>query len=779
MGAQNFTLDGSFSGPAAGTARLNFAWQCVAPAGGRCPAAFAAAAAGAATTGDAPVQVISLGGPPAGGAPIAYTIRLAVTDPYTGVTARQSGTVTVTSATLITPTISLDPLSTIVVSASEPAVISSGGTLQVPPGTSGNPTFSWEQTGGPPLPAGWLADPAVALAFQPGGGRTTAPSLTIAAGVLQAGETYRFRVVINITADNGQSASSFADVEVSVANSAPSGGELIVSPSGGEALTQPFALSTRGWVDAGRGPLQYRFGFMEMVVPSSSANKTAANATSSTPQFGPLLPAGFTALTDWAIDPAATVLLPPPPAAAFGGANSTTLTVVVLAKNALGELASAQKAVVVFTPQYDALGAVQQFAQQALLFGSSESALAAAVAAAAALPSRPGAASAAAANPTTVMDLLSDIWAATEQTPGQAAIAAAAAADAVASMRNDPDFRFAIAPQTRTLRVIRDIAAAAVAPAPPVVLRDVFEALSAIVSAITAPGGPNRNQGRGQALLEAVDAMFASLVTTLEPNQPAVEFSSRSLQLRAQLDSSETLQRLLGETLTAPLSFSAFQPLPSALVAALNASTTGNGGGGGVATLFLSAALDPHDESGSPAAGYLTRLRHSAVSADGSVLSSDIRIADLPVPVRFTVPSNAALLAAQPPRSTECAFWDEAAQRYSTQGCSALPNPRPANHAVSWPQDADLAGVSPRAISAAWTISGPLYNASLCNVTVLDCAEDAESVKTGARPRKVFPDPDDPFGVPAVGCPHGGGAAAQERRADHVCTALSLCVYRS
>jgi hypothetical protein len=107
-----------------------------------------------------------------------------------------------------------------------------------------------------------------------------------------------------------------------------------------------------------------------------------------------------------------------------------------------------------------------------------------------------------------------------------------------------------------------------------------------------------------------------------------------------------------------------------------------------------------------------------------------------------------------------CAWWNSATAAYDPSGCVSIPSPQPPGHNLSWL--VNFSAANDTALALAWTISGPLFNASLCSLSVLDCAAEAPLVfvngtwaaaAAAALPRIVYPDPSNPLGVPAISCP--------------------------
>lgn len=91
---------------------------------------------------------------------------------------------------------------------------------------------------------------------------------------------------------------------------------------------------------------------------------------------------------------------------------------------------------------------------------------------------------------------------------------------------------------------------------------------------------------------------------------------------------------------------------------------------------------------------------------------------------------------------------------FRTDGCVALPSPRPAWVSLAFPANATAA--TDAALAALWVFTDPDLVAN-CTPRVLECS-DPEAADT-----RIFPDPFDPIRVPSVQCPpqiRGAAAAA-------------------
>lgn len=81
-----------------------------------------------------------------------------------------------------------------------------------------------------------------------------------------------------------------------------------------------------------------------------------------------------------------------------------------------------------------------------------------------------------------------------------------------------------------------------------------------------------------------------------------------------------------------------------------------------------------------------------------------------------------------------CLSWDEDASAWDTGLCRALPNPRPRDHAVFWDANETANLRDHRALAAAWSISGPLYQEADCNEVVFDCDQELRAAASQRRP---------------------------------------------
>ena len=196
------------------------------------------------------------------------------------------------------------------------------------------------------------------------------------------------------------------------------------------------------------------------------------------------------------------------------------------------------------------------------------------------------------------------------------------------------------------------------------------------------------------------------------------------------------------QALTAPGSPSAFSPMPAGLLPPTTSP---------VVTQFLSLAFDANSAG---AAASNMSVAGTTRLAFTNPDNTPIVVANAQKPILFSLPKVNLVGETQ----ASCAWWDPVALKYSTQGCSGVPNPQPPNHTLAFipnymtPNDTSLA--------SAWNISGPLYDTATCGVLVIDCNSNAPcNGTTVGRSCKVYPNPRNPLVFPAVTCPPLGNVS--------------------
>lgn len=383
--------------------------------------------------------------------------------------------------------------------------------------------------------------------------------------------------------------------------------------------------------------------------------------------------------------------------------------------------------------------------------------------------------------------------------------------------------------------------------------------VSALDTAMTGlQASPDRSSDANEARVFGIlGALGASVQQGFAaPGEDAVAISTPLIQVAEQLDfPSGAGNRLFAQPLTVEGSASTFDPMPPGLL-----DGAGLPAGAAVRTSFLALAFQPFlataaaaaaaakgapaDEEAAAAAAAtavapsLTQLKFS--SSDGG---GELAVAGLAAPVRFTMP-------AAPPgpdgAGAVCLFWSPQASAFRGEGCFALPSPLPRGHRADWlppppgggappprapaaavpfrpaadpslcsalevagpaPAAAGGAAPSPKALSVAWSLVGPLFcplNASgvafnPCNVTVLDCSAVAAKADAAARraaaagqnataaaeavrkAARVFLSPRDAILVPPVSCKAGDNTTVMRifigawGRCDYTCMLDAAC----
>ena len=262
--------------------------------------------------------------------------------------------------------------------------------------------------------------------------------------------------------------------------------------------------------------------------------------------------------------------------------------------------------------------------------------------------------------------------------------------------------------------------------------QSITSALSAVASSAVAsnPAALTQVQNVLSNLASSQASSLAATLLALPPGAPPpapATTSSATIQTLVQIDPPGS-NRLSSQPLTAPGSPSAFEPMPTDLLAGVTTP---------IVTQFFSLAFDPNGGGGSAPALNTTGVTRLAFSSPGG---DAIEVANASAPIRFTLPR---VDTGGGTDQAVCSFWDTAAGAYATHGCVGVPNPAPPGHSVFFidnfqtPDDASLA--------SAWNITGPMVNGGYCQVKIIDCNLD--------KPPVVYPDPRSPLLVPAVACP--------------------------
>lgn len=192
-------------------------------------------------------------------------------------------------------------------------------------------------------------------------------------------------------------------------------------------------------------------------------------------------------------------------------------------------------------------------------------------------------------------------------------------------------------------------------------------------------------------------------------------------------------------------------PLPAQLVSSLSGAL---GGSPWTTVAFSSFGFDVHAaqrSSASPTPASVLRLDFSNGSA-----AKDRPLQDVDGAFFFDVPVRAS---ATDTAQAVCLAWDDSGSAWDTEACAALPNPRPRDHTVFWDASRTASVKDPRYLIKAWSIAGPLYNATDCQEAVIDCAAELSTAALNRRPVVIVAnDPMDPFNTPSYRCPAGSTA---------------------
>lgn len=290
----------------------------------------------------------------------------------------------------------------------------------------------------------------------------------------------------------------------------------------------------------------------------------------------------------------------------------------------------------------------------------------------------------------------------------------------------------------------------------------------AAVSAPPVPGSSSATMSTLGAAVSVLDTLAGTLGSQLDvPGEAPAAVSAGSIALSVQLDSpAGEDSRLFRSGFSAPGAAAAFAPLPQEAAAALRNGTSPEAPA--VLSQFLSLAFSPYPDDQAQAAG--GAADEAASQPMARLLFTDTSGAE--IPIRGLPPTSPVLFSMRPPRggrvsagaAASCRFWSEERQELSTEGCAAMPSPRPPLHTLSWAAP-EAAAARPRDLSALWDISGPLVEN--CEVVFLDCSTATASARqptptngsaaynssSNSRRALAYLDPQDPLSVPAVRCP--------------------------
>ena len=151
--------------------------------------------------------------------------------------------------------------------------------------------------------------------------------------------------------------------------------------------------------------------------------------------------------------------------------------------------------------------------------------------------------------------------------------------------------------------------------------------------------------------------------------------------------------------------------------------------GASVTSVFYALSFDPH--AGTPNSTGVTRLEFHSGNAS-------VAVANLSQLITFELPHTPTA----PGASTQAAFWDTAAQRYSTAGVVAMPNPSPPDVTFDWDPNFDA---YTQDLCQAWVMSGPPTQG--CREVLLNCSDLDQQLT-----QRVSLDPEESIGDPNVGC---------------------------
>ncbi|KAK3238908.1 hypothetical protein CYMTET_51123 [Cymbomonas tetramitiformis] len=155
--------------------------------------------------------------------------------------------------------------------------------------------------------------------------------------------------------------------------------------------------------------------------------------------------------------------------------------------------------------------------------------------------------------------------------------------------------------------------------------------------------------------------------------------------------------RLFSETVDAP-SGATLQFQPSMRLA------LGAAAGSCVDLVVVGSQMDPH--ASSPASARLTASNVSSISLYSQVDSGELAVSGLEEAFTFTLPielpGTAPDATAPPFLGAQCLYWDHAEGRYSSQGCTTLPNPTPPGTSAWW-RSLNTSGLG--ALEEAWALA--------------------------------------------------------------------------
>ena len=519
-----------------------------------------------------------------------------------------------------------------------------------------------------------LSDPAICAT------PVSSTSMVLQPGALAPGSRYVFQ----LSAVDSAGAVGLANATLRT-STPPRGGWADVSPATGVALSTDFVLSATGWTaDVDELPLTYSCSYRVEGATDPPVSLTGGAFVES-PTISMQLPAGLAS-----------------------AGNVITLQLVV--RSAFGATALSQASVVVTWPPFKDAAAVSSFvddatqrAATALQSGDSTAALQVVGGLAALLNSNSSSSQGDAAAADQRSALLAIVASAVIQ--GGATNIAPAAIESTAVLVSQlvaTTTQISDAGALSALAVLGSIAGAG-ASVSPAAAQAVASALSSVALAPeAAPSGQQSNatSSRFTAVLNVLTSLASSQASSLAvPGQAPVTVQTPTIQMAVGLD--DPASSRFNAPLTAPGSNSSFDPLPSDALAAA--------GGKPVSSIFLSLAFDAHGNATSKNTGGITRLAFS----DGAT-GAPVAVSNLSKPVLFTMPPSIL----RENEHTTCAWWDDASQAYTSEGCGQLPSPYPAGHELSFIPGFRATG--PASLDSAWNITGP--RVAGCQMQFLDCS---------------------------------------------------------
>jgi hypothetical protein len=258
------------------------------------------------------------------------------------------------------------------------------------------------------------------------------------------------------------------------------------------------------------------------------------------------------------------------------------------------------------------------------------------------------------------------------------------------------------------------------------VTQGVLAAPPASVASASSIAAGLQNALTGAPLRAALSA--AGIVTTAAPSIVAVSGLPPPAWEGLTITSA-AVNISVGVCNTALLSQQPLQ-LPGGVVSASLPVEALAGAGASVSSIFYALSFDPH--ASTPNSTGVVRLEFQSGGAP-------VAVANLSRLITFELPHTPSA----PGASAQASFWDAAAQRYSTDGVVAIPNPVPDGITLEW--DAAFDASASQELNRAWHMSGPALRS--CREVLLNCSDPVQRLT-----QRVSLDPHESIGDPAVGC---------------------------